>query len=137
MTMPQDHPPELVDPKLEARLALLEEVFCKFARDEGTLNVIGGGFGNVSDQLESMTRYLQGINEQMAPLRQLGGPKANLDHDQKARLKYLIKGWTPPRWNNLGAVSIPELPVRYIGQSVPEQPHLALEADYHDRSASS
>ena len=135
--MPKDHRPGSVDPKLEARLALLEEVFCKFARDEGTQNVIGGGFGNVSDQLESMTRYLQGINEQMAPLRQLGGPKANLDRDQKARLKYLIKAWTPPRWNGLAAVSIPELPVRYIGQSVPEQPLMALEADFHDRSATS
>jgi hypothetical protein len=135
--MPNDHPPGSVDPKLEARLALLEEVFCKFARDEGTQNVIGGGFGNVSDQLESMTRYLQGINEQMAPLRQLGGPKANLDHDQKARLKYLIKALTPPRWNGVAAVSIPELPVRYIGQSVPEQPLMALEEDFHDRSATS
>src|SRR5215510_6964489 len=111
--MPQDHPPETVDPKLEARLALLEEVFCKFARDEATQNVIGSGFGNVSDQLESMTRYLQGINEQMAPLRQLGGPKADLDCNQKARLKYLIKALTPPRWNHLEAVSIPAHSVRY------------------------
>jgi len=128
--MPNDHPPGS-DPTPEARLALLEELFVKFARDEGTRNVIGGGFGNVSDQLESMTRFLRGINEQMAPLRQLGVPKADLNRDQKARLKYLIKAWTPPRWNGLAAVSIPELPVRYIGQSVPEQP------DFDDRSATS
>jgi len=136
--MPTNQPPGSIDPKLEARLALLEEVFCKFARDEGTQNVIGGGFGNVSDQLESMTRYLQGINEQMAPLRQLGVPRAHLDRDQRARLRYLIKGWMPPRWNGLAAVTIPELPVRYIGQWVPEQTLMALEDDFHDdRSATS
>ena len=128
--------PESIDPKLEARLTLLEEIFCKFARDEATQNVIGGGFGNVADQLESMNRYLQGINEQMAPLRQLGGTKANLDRDQKARLKYLIKAWAPPRWN-LSAVTVSELPVRYIGQSVPEQTLMALEEDFQDRSAAS
>jgi hypothetical protein len=37
----------------------------------------------------------------------------------------------------VAAVSIPELPVRYIGQSVPEQPLMALEADFYDRSATS
>ena len=135
--MPKDHTPGPVDSKLEARLALLEEVFCKFARDAGTQNVIGGGFGNVSDQLASMTLYLQGINEQMAPLRHLGLPTANLDRDQTARLQYLIKALTPPRWNGLAAVSIPELPVRYIGQSVPEQSLVALEGDFHDRSTTS
>ena len=41
--MPEDHLPGSVDPKLEVRLALLEEIFFKFARDEGTQNVIGGG----------------------------------------------------------------------------------------------
>ncbi|WP_119299962.1 hypothetical protein [Dongia deserti] len=132
--MPQAQPSGPIDPKLEARLALLEEVFCKFARDEATQNVIGGGFSNVADQLESMTRYLQGINEQMAPLRQLSGPKANLDHDQRVRLKYLVKSLTAPRWT-LAAVSIPELPVRYIGQSLPEQPLMALDEDVQERSA--
>ena len=135
--MPKVQPDESYDPKLEARLALLEEVFCKFTRDQGTQNVIGGGFGNVSDQLESMTRYLKGINEQMAPLRQLGGPKANLDRDQKARLEYLIEALTPPRWNGLAAVTIPELTVRYIGECVPEQPTHGPGRGFHDRSAAS
>ena len=135
--MPKVQSDETYDPKLEARLALLEEVFCKFTRDQGTQNVIGGGFGNVSDHLESMTRYLKGINEQMAPLRELGVPKAHLSRNQKARLKYLIKALTPPNWNGLAAVSIHECPVRYIGESVPEQPNMALDEGCQDRSAAS
>jgi hypothetical protein len=135
--MPRNPTSGTVSPKLEARLALLEEVFVKFTRDEATHNIIGGGFGNVSEQLISMTRHLQGINEQMAPLRQLGGTKPNLDRDQKARLKHLIKAWSPPDWKRQTAVTIPEFPVRHIGHYVPEQPLMALEADSDDRSATS
>ena len=112
---------------IEERLALVEKVVVSVAREHGTDNVIGGGFGSMSDHLESITHYLQGIEAQMRPLRNLGVPKPKLTREQRRRLSNLIEACKPPKWSALQSLSFDKEPVRFIGESMPD-------ADFNDRS---
>jgi hypothetical protein len=121
--MPTENYPESSDPRLrlEARVTLLEGILVQFARAGATDdNIAGGGFGSVSDHLETVSRHLQTISAQMAPLAELTQEPA-LGEDEKKRLVYLIRGWRPPKWNGLTSLSFDLKPVEYIGQVVPKR----------------
>jgi hypothetical protein len=134
--MPKDHPPGSHDPKLDARLCELEEMFVRFAKAGATDNILGGGFGSMSDHLETVSRHLESISAQMAPLRTLT-QEPPLEPAEQERLDYLIAALAPPRWNGLTSLSFDTQPVNYIGQVVPDDDHCDPNQVVHYRSAAS
>ena len=77
--MPKKQLPESNTSTLETRISVLEELFVRLAQAGATNNILGGGFGSVSDQLKTVSKdlktvlkRLEDISHQMAPLRNLG-----------------------------------------------------------------
>ena len=117
--MPKDTPiapPE--DPMYDHRLRMLESAFLQFAATSSTENVIGVGFGSTSEWLETVSRHLENISAQMAPLVALTKTPP-LSCEQEQLLEYLIAGWRPPDWRSLTSLSFDTAPVKYIGDDVP------------------
>jgi hypothetical protein len=94
-------------------------MFVRFAKAGATDNILGGGFGSMSDHLETLSRHLESISSQMAPLRTLT-QNPPLGPDEQKRLDYLIAALATPRWNGLTSLSFDTQPVNYIGQVVPD-----------------
>ena len=84
--------PEQQGPKtlnLEARIAVLEELFVRLAQTGATESILGNGLGGITDSLDK-------IAEQLAPLRALGPDVPNLSVDQQLRIQHLKAALVSP-----------------------------------------
>jgi len=84
-------------PALEARIAVLEELFVRLAQAGATECILENGFKTISDRLQS-------IADQMAPLRSLGPGEPQVAAEEDDRLRNLEAALISPQrtvkhWN--------------------------------------
>lgn len=77
-------------PALEARIAVLEELFVRLAQAGATECILENGFKTISDRL-------QGIADQMAPLRSLGPGVPTVSSEQDKRIRKLETALISPQ----------------------------------------
>ena len=82
---------------LEARLAVLEELFVRLAQTGATENILGHGFESLSEHLKTVSDRLQDIAHQVAPLRTLGPDPPDWRPEQKTIMENLYKALVPPK----------------------------------------
>lgn len=75
--------------KLEARIAVLEELFVRLAQTGATESILGNGLGGITDSLDK-------IAEQLAPLRALGQEVPQLSDEQERRMKNMLAALVSP-----------------------------------------
>lgn len=74
---------------LEARIAVLEELFVRLAQASATESILDNGFKSISERLET-------IAQQMLPLRALGPEEPKLTEDQDLRVRNLTAALVSP-----------------------------------------
>lgn len=77
-------------PTLEARIAVLEELFVRLAQAGATECILENGFKTISDRLQS-------IADQMAPLRSLGPGEPQVSFDEGERIRKLEAALISPQ----------------------------------------
>ena len=83
--------------KLEARVAVLEELFIRLAQAGATESILGHGFESVSARLKTVSDRLEDIAHQVAPLRSLEPEPPDWRPEQKQLMDNLVKALVPPR----------------------------------------
>lgn len=81
---------------LEARIAVLEELFVRLAQAGATEGILDHGFNKVSRRLSTVSKRLSDIATQMEPLRALGPEEPKLEPHQIALLQNLVNALVPP-----------------------------------------
>lgn len=81
---------------LEARLAVLEDLFLRLAQAGATESILDHGFKRVSRRLRTVSERLDNIAVQVAPLRALGPREPVYTADQAARLRNLVDALVSP-----------------------------------------
>ncbi|CAB3787599.1 hypothetical protein [Pararobbsia alpina] len=76
---------------LEARIAVLEELFVRLAQAGATESILDNGFKTIAERLET-------IAQQMMPLRALGPEEPTLTEDQDLRVRNLTAALVSPDW---------------------------------------
>jgi hypothetical protein len=87
--MATDTPSGSSSTTLEARIAVLEELFVRLAQAGAAENILDNGFKTIAERLET-------IAEQMMPLRALGPEVPVLTEDQELRLRKLTAALVAP-----------------------------------------
>ena len=101
--MATDKPSAANNATLEARIAVLEELFVRLAQSGATETILDHGFKRVSRRLKTVSERLDNIAFQMEPLRSLDalGPQvARLKVLEKQTVDHLLEALdttTPPR----------------------------------------
>lgn len=107
------------DQKLEARLALLEELFVRFAQTGTVEHTLGQGLDAVSGHLCTLGDRLESIAAELAPLRRLSGPPSPLDGRAKAGLAALLAAHARPEFRNVSALTSNDGGPRFISVPAP------------------
>lgn len=76
---------------LEARIAVLEELFVRLAQAGAAESILDNGFKTIAERLET-------IAEQMMPLRALGPEEPRLTPDEALRVRNLEAALVSPDW---------------------------------------
>lgn len=87
----------MADSNLEARVAVLEELFIRLAQAGATESILGNGFESVSARLKTVSDRLEDIAHQVAPLRNLEPGPPDWRPDQKQLMDNLVKALVPPQ----------------------------------------
>ena len=87
----------MADSNLEARVAVLEELFIRLAQAGATESILGNGFESVSARLKTVSDRLEDIAHQVAPLRSLEPQQPDWRPDQKQLMENLVKALVSPQ----------------------------------------
>lgn len=123
------------DQKLEARLALLEELFVRFAQTGTVENTLGQGLDAVSGHLGTLGERLENIAAELAPLRRLSGPSSPLDARARADLDAILAAHARAEFKNVSALTSNDGGPRY--DSAPRRPAGAVAQRPNQRSTAS
>lgn len=100
---------------LEARIAMLEELFVRFAQTGAVEHMLGQGFELVSGHLCTVSDRLELIAAELEPLRKLNGTPINMTDEQQAILDNLRAAHARPTFRGLNALTVEDVSVRFIG----------------------